>query len=90
MKTNAKTLTDISPKTQNPYEILLKNKNAKLIRMPEVLNRTGFCRAWIYRLIEQKRFPEPIKLGERAIAFIESEIDMWIENTINLSRSKAA
>lgn len=54
--------------------------------MNEVLKRTGFCRAWIYRLIKQKRFPEPIKVGERAIAFIESEIDIWIDNLVNSSR----
>ncbi|EBQ9454995.1 AlpA family transcriptional regulator [Salmonella enterica subsp. enterica serovar Newport] len=60
--------------------------NKKLIRMNEVLKRTGFCRAWIYCLIKQKRFPEPIKVGERAIAFIESEIDTWIDNLVNSSR----
>lgn len=60
--------------------------NKKLIRMNEVLKRTGFCRAWIYRLIKQKRFPEPIKVGERAIAFIEIEIDIWIDNLVNSSR----
>lgn len=60
--------------------------NKKLIRMHEVLNRTGFCRAWIYRLIKQKRFPEPIKVGERSIAFIESEIDIWINEKIMASR----
>lgn len=60
--------------------------NKKLIRMNEVLKRTGFCRAWMYRLIKQKRFPEPIKVGERAIAFIESEIDIWIDNLVNSSR----
>ncbi|MDI6539436.1 AlpA family transcriptional regulator [Pantoea ananatis] len=61
--------------------------NKRLIRMHEVLNRTGFCRAWIYRLIKQKRFPEPIKVGERAIAFLESEIDSWIDNLVNSTRS---
>ncbi|EKN6339550.1 AlpA family transcriptional regulator, partial [Yersinia enterocolitica] len=47
----------------------------RFIRLPEVLKRTGLCKAWIYKLISQDRFPEPIKLGERAIAFVESEID---------------
>ncbi|MFB4359943.1 AlpA family transcriptional regulator [Pantoea sp. BS_8] len=65
-------------------------KNKKLIRMSEVLNRTGFCRAWIYRLISQQRFPVPVKTGERSVAFIESEIDEWIENLINISRNTVA
>lgn len=66
------------------------NKKQNLIRMREVLNRTGFCRAWIYHLIGQRRFPESVKTGERSVAFIESEIDEWIENLINTSRKKAA
>lgn len=62
----------------------------RFIRLPEVLKRTGLCKAWIYKLISQDRFPEPIKLGERAIAFVESEIDEWIDQMIDLSRNKSA
>lgn len=62
----------------------------RFIRLPEVLERTGFSKAWIYRLISQNRFPKPIKLGERAIAFLENEIDDWIEQVIQSSRSEAA
>lgn len=28
-----------------------------LIRLPEVQRRTGYSKAWIYRLISQHRFP---------------------------------
>ncbi|HBY0415889.1 TPA: AlpA family transcriptional regulator [Klebsiella variicola] len=62
----------------------------RFIRLPEVLERTGFSKAWIYRLITQNRFPKPIKTGERAIAFLENEIDDWIEQMIQSSRNKAA
>lgn len=57
----------------------------RLIRLSEVMNKTGFGKAWIYRLISQNRFPQPVKIGIRAIAFIESEIDEWIQLTIELS-----
>lgn len=50
-------------------------EKTKLIRISEVIDRTGFCRAWIYRLIKNNSFPAPVKTGERSIAFIESEID---------------
>ncbi|WP_020238997.1 helix-turn-helix transcriptional regulator [Escherichia coli] len=62
----------------------------KLIRMPEVINKTGFSKAWIYRLISKGDFPKPIKIGIRASAFVESEIDEWIEVTIRHSRQNAA
>lgn len=58
----------------------------RLIRLPEVLHKTGYKKAWIYRLISENRFPKPIKLGSRAVAFIEAEIDQWISETISNSR----
>ena len=50
-----------------------------LIRLSEVQRRTGYSKAWIYRLISQGRFPKQVKIGSRAIAFVESEIDELIE-----------
>ncbi|CQR78274.1 AlpA family transcriptional regulator [Enterobacter cloacae] len=52
------------------------------IRLPEVMRRTGYSKAWLYRLINQNRFPKPVKIGERAIAFVEGEIDDWITQRI--------
>ncbi|KOA68190.1 MULTISPECIES: AlpA family transcriptional regulator [Pantoea] len=59
----------------------------RLIRLPEVLHKTGYKKAWIYRLISENRFPKPIKLGSRAVAFIEAEIDQWISDAISNSRT---
>ncbi|MBL7637999.1 helix-turn-helix transcriptional regulator [Atlantibacter hermannii] len=52
------------------------------IRMPEVLRRTTYRKAWIYRLISQGRFPQPVKIGSRSVAFIEREIDEWVNQRI--------
>lgn len=60
------------------------------IRLPEVIKRTGFGKTWIYELIKAGRFPSQVKTGIRAVAFIESEIDEWIEATIRNSRQNAA
>ncbi|AIA69718.1 AlpA family transcriptional regulator [Pectobacterium atrosepticum] len=65
-------------------------KAKRFIRLPEVLERTGFCKAWIYRLISRGEFPAPIKTGDRAIRFVESEIDAWIDEKIYFSRNKVA
>jgi prophage regulatory protein len=64
------------------------DKHQKLIRLPEVIRRTGFGKTWIYTLIKAGKFPKQIKTGERAIAFIESEIDDWIDKIISDSRKK--
>lgn len=59
-----------------------------LIRLSVVLRRTGYSKAWIYRLISQGKFPTSVKIGTRAIAFIESEIDDWINQRIVESRKE--
>ncbi|KHT18881.1 helix-turn-helix transcriptional regulator [Pectobacterium sp. CHL-2024] len=54
------------------------NTQNRLIRFPEVMRKTGFGKAWLYRLISEERFPQPVKIGIRAVAFVENEIDEWI------------
>ncbi|MGQ0452870.1 helix-turn-helix transcriptional regulator [Bacillus sp. SS-TM] len=66
------------------------NQATRLIRLPEVLERTGYGKAWIYRLINDGKFPAPVKIGSRAIAFVESEIDTWIQSVIETSRNNVA
>ena len=75
-------------KTDNP---VIKTKS-RLIRLPEVLSRTGYGRTSIYRKMEEGTFPKCLKLGGpikdhtqfdcRAIAWIEDEVDQWIESRI--------
>ncbi|EGY6543077.1 AlpA family transcriptional regulator [Escherichia coli] len=60
------------------------------IRLSEVQRRTGYSKAWIYRLIKERRFPQSVKIGSRSIAFIESEIEEWINQRIAESRGEVA
>ncbi|MDE9563540.1 AlpA family transcriptional regulator [Xenorhabdus bovienii] len=57
------------------------------IRLPEVQRRTGYSKAWIYKLISDGAFPKQVKIGPRSVAFIESEIDDWIAQRISESRA---
>ncbi|MFT4464818.1 MAG: helix-turn-helix transcriptional regulator [Sodalis sp. (in: enterobacteria)] len=61
-----------------------------LIRLPEVQRRTSYSKAWIYRLMSQGKFPASVKIGTRAIAFVESEIDEWISQRIAEYREEIA
>ncbi|XEG68515.1 AlpA family transcriptional regulator [Edwardsiella tarda] len=61
-----------------------------LIRLPEVQRRTGYSKAWIYRLLKENRFPQSVKIGSRSIAFVESEVDDWINQRIAESRGEVA
>ncbi|HIH5019768.1 TPA: helix-turn-helix transcriptional regulator [Klebsiella oxytoca] len=56
--------------------------------MPEVLRRTGFGRAWIYRLISAGDFPAQVKIGRRAVGFIETEVDRWVEERVRATREQ--
>lgn len=58
-----------------------------LIRLPEVQRRTGYGKAWIYKLINAGKFPQSVKIGTRSVAFIESEVDEWVANKIAESRA---
>jgi prophage regulatory protein len=54
-------------------------RKARLIRFKEVINRTGKSRASIYTAMKEGQFPTTIKLGPKSVAFIEHEIDDWID-----------
>ena len=61
----------------------------RILRWPEVQRCTGICRSNAYKLISEGKFPPPIKLGERASGWLESEINNWIKERINKSRNSA-
>lgn len=51
----------------------------KLIRRPEVEARIGLSRSTIYDWMKRGDFPQPVKLGERLVAWKESDITAWME-----------
>jgi len=73
-------------------KIITNKPKHRFIRLSEVLNRTGYGRTSIYRKMEEGSFPKSVKLGGplkdpnlfdcRAIAWIEDEVDQWIESRI--------
>ncbi len=58
----------------------------KILRLPDVLARTGLSRSTIYLRLAEDNFPRPISLGARSIGFVESEVDDWISGRIQASR----
>ena len=50
----------------------------RLLRREEVEVRTGLARSSIYRLMRLKRFPEPLRIGDRAVRWPEAEIEAWL------------
>ncbi|MFC5077300.1 Prophage CP4-57 regulatory protein (AlpA) [Vibrio thalassae] len=56
----------------------MRNKPIRLIRLNEVLAMTGLSRSSMYRSIEKQQFPKQVSLGDRAVAWVESEVQDWI------------
>jgi prophage regulatory protein len=50
----------------------------RMIRMKEVVKKIGLCRATIYAMISRGEFPRPIRIGERATGWSESELEAWL------------
>lgn len=58
----------------------------RFIRMKEVCRKTGLAKSSIYGKIAAGTFPLPIRLSERAVAFVESEIDAWMAAVLAANR----
>ena len=49
-----------------------------IIRLAEVLRRTGFSRSTLYLLIAKGEFPHQVSLGARSVGWLEQEVATWI------------
>jgi prophage regulatory protein len=61
-----------------------------LLRLPTVISRTGLSATDIYVAMRAGTFPLNVPIGERSVAWIEEEIDRWIEGRIALRCDKSA
>lgn len=61
-----------------------------ILRLPDVKARTGLSRSTIYLRIAAGTFPRPVPLGGRAVGWLESEIQNWIERAIAACRGPQA
>jgi prophage regulatory protein len=58
-----------------------------ILRLPAVTARTGLSRSTIYLRISEGSFPKPVSLGSRAVGWLESEVNDWLNQQIAASRS---
>lgn len=58
----------------------MNNANLTLKRLPAVLEATGLSRSALNRAVKSGAFPQPVKLGERSIAWRSDEVSAWIES----------
>ena len=59
----------------------------QILRLPQVRARTGLCRTMIYQLEAEHQFPRRVKIGVRAVGWIEREVEEWLTQRVERSRS---
>jgi len=57
-----------------------------ILRLPKVKAITGLSRSTIYLRMSEGAFPKHISLGSRAVGWLKSEVNTWMEERINESR----
>ena len=61
--------------TQSTADIPL----AMFVRMAAVVRMTGLGRSTIYRLMAEDKFPSPVRLAKRAVAWRRIDLEQWSE-----------
>ena len=51
--------------------------SCKLLRLPAVIECVGLGRSRLYDLVAEGRFPAPVKLSDRAVAWVATEVEFW-------------
>lgn len=62
----------------------------KLYRLPQVVEITARSKPSIYLDIQNGRFPAPINIGQRAVAWLSSDIEQWIATRVKAGWSRPA
>jgi prophage regulatory protein len=59
----------------------------RIMRLKEVIEKTGLSRSTIYNWISQGKFPKQIDLGARSVGWVDTEVDEWLSLRIELRDS---
>lgn len=54
----------------------------RLMAPKEAALATSLSRPLLSLMSEAGEFPKPVRLGERRIAYVRSEVEQWIDNRI--------
>ncbi len=63
-----------------------KTSDLKLLRLPEVLHRFPVSRSAWWLGVKENRYPAPIKIGKRSVAWQEADIDVLIRKCLDSSK----
>ena len=59
----------------------------QILRLPQVCKVTGLGRSMIYQLEAERRFPRRVRIGLRAVGWVDTEVQGWLANRIHSNRA---
>jgi prophage regulatory protein len=59
--------------------------SSRILRMAELKIRISLSRSTIYEMMASGDFPRSVSLGPRAVGWLESDIEAWLDSRINAS-----
>jgi prophage regulatory protein len=62
----------------------------RILRRQLVEAQTGLSRSKIYDLVAREQFPRPIKIGARAVGWVEADIEAWINAKIDAAKHEGS
>ena len=62
----------------------------QILRLPEVCKTTGLGRSMVYQLEAAQRFPARVRISDRAVGWVEEEVQGWLAERIQRSRDPPA
>jgi prophage regulatory protein len=52
----------------------------RILRLRDVVHLTGLSRSTVYSLIQNEKFPKPLRLSARASGWLLGEVEEWINS----------
>jgi prophage regulatory protein len=61
-----------------------------LLLKPEVLAKTRLSAATLWRQVTAGKFPQPVKIGERRVAWRADDVDRWMASLPRVKKSASS
>ncbi|MFC0351791.1 helix-turn-helix transcriptional regulator [Undibacterium danionis] len=79
--------TQLPPEFQALVDIARANPNRSVLRAKPTAQKAGIALSTLWREVKLKRFPKPIKISDKAVAWIDAEVDATLAAKTLMSRS---
>lgn len=75
---------DTQSENAKPTNVVEFPANHRLMRIRAVIEMTGISKSYVYQLVRDNEFPKPVKLtkGAKAVAWVEAEVQAWVNSRI--------